>query len=528
MTAPANYILFTGVGDGVTDDSVAFQTAINAAAAQVNGGTVFVPPPAVAYVIDNIVLKNQVDIIGGSMRQTQFVAKTGSLNPVFKLDTGHVINCRYENFIVSASPQSAFTATGSGTNLTVSSVINTLVVGSDIFGTGIPANTYIVSQTSGTTGGAGVYVTSNSTTASAASCTGISRQHCFALQATIGGSGDGGMWYTMFRNVFVNQFGGYAWWFRGGQNSFVQPHQFITLDSCIAIRPSPSSSYARCVLLTGQCGQFKFQGECDFDGLGTSPSGFNIEMGAEFVSGSLIGGPLVGGTTAAGGGNGTGSAVNGPRTPYNIVFQGITSQNALTAIFTYNTFDTIIDSCYFEDVAQVIVGSVAYNVGVINNHFTNCGILSGAGFIMSLTNGSYGTAIGNDCGSGADRFIANGSGNGSGMIYSAGNLMVAAPTNLDSNFTWAVNGPTVDARFASMCYINTSTTITAITSYQSVGTRISFVNNQGGASVAMTAGNNIKLGHWATLTLGNFDTALFELSEVAAGWQLIGTTGTLS
>lgn len=526
-----NYIIFNPADNGVTDNSATLQTAIDTAWAQPFGGTVYGAPSSAGYVIDNITLRNQVDLLGGGMRETQFLAKPGSTNPVFKMDTGHVINCRYENFMVSAAPAVSFTATGSGTNFTISAPsANNLTVGvggSEVQGVGIPINTYLVSQTSGTTGGAGVYVTNNATTASAAACTGVQRQHCFSLAAVIGGSGDGGMWYSIFKNVFVNQFGGYGWWFRGGPNSFVQPHQFITLDSCIAIRPSPGSYYSRCVLLTGQCGQFKFQGECDFDGLETSPHGFNIEMGAEFVFGSLIGGPLIGGTAAAGGGPNLGTPVNGPRTPYNIIFHGITSQNALTAIYTYNTFDIVIDSCYFEDVAQVIVTSVAFNTAIINNHFTNSGIFAGAGFIINMTNGSWGTAIGNDANA-PDRFIANGSGNGSGLIWSQGNTMVSPPTNLDSNMTWAVNGPTVDLRFAFQAYINTTTPITSITSNHSVGDRISFVNNQGGPSATITAGNNIKLGHWTTLTLGNFDTALFELSEIAAGWQLIGTTGTLS
>lgn len=66
-----------------------------------------------------------------------------------------------------------FTATASGTALTVTSITGTIHPGTlpsaAIIGTGIPPNTYIVSQTSGTTGGNGVYVTSASTTASSAS-----------------------------------------------------------------------------------------------------------------------------------------------------------------------------------------------------------------------------------------------------------------------------------------------------------------------------------------------------------------------
>lgn len=62
-----------------------------------------------------------------------------------------------------------FTATGSGTNLTVAAVSSGVVtVGGTISGTGVPVGTTIVSQTSGVTGGAGVYVTSASTTAASA------------------------------------------------------------------------------------------------------------------------------------------------------------------------------------------------------------------------------------------------------------------------------------------------------------------------------------------------------------------------
>lgn len=64
-----------------------------------------------------------------------------------------------------------FTATGSGTNLTTSAVTGLISIGDTVSGTGVPAGTTIVSQTSGTTGGAGVYVTSQATTISAATGT---------------------------------------------------------------------------------------------------------------------------------------------------------------------------------------------------------------------------------------------------------------------------------------------------------------------------------------------------------------------
>lgn len=69
----------------------------------------------------------------------------------------------------TANIGATFTGAGSGTNLTASAVTGTILVGQTVTGTGVPTNTTIVSQTSGTTGGAGVYVTSGATTSSGAS-----------------------------------------------------------------------------------------------------------------------------------------------------------------------------------------------------------------------------------------------------------------------------------------------------------------------------------------------------------------------
>jgi hypothetical protein len=86
-------------------------------------------------------------------------------------------NCQLSATQLSASvglsvcTRSAFTGTGSGTNLTTTSVTGVILKGDTVSGTGVPAGTTIVSQTSGTAGGAGVYVTSAATTSSGASLT---------------------------------------------------------------------------------------------------------------------------------------------------------------------------------------------------------------------------------------------------------------------------------------------------------------------------------------------------------------------
>lgn len=69
-----------------------------------------------------------------------------------------------------ACPQAIFTATGSGTNLTVTGISGTIQIGMLInsLSAGIPAGTAIAAQQSGSSGGNGVYTTSQATTISAA------------------------------------------------------------------------------------------------------------------------------------------------------------------------------------------------------------------------------------------------------------------------------------------------------------------------------------------------------------------------
>lgn len=73
----------------------------------------------------------------------------------------------------TASLGATFTATSSGTALTVSALTGYLAVGDTIDGDGVPADTTIVAQVSGTTGAAGVYTTSAATTCSSDTVTGF-------------------------------------------------------------------------------------------------------------------------------------------------------------------------------------------------------------------------------------------------------------------------------------------------------------------------------------------------------------------
>lgn len=65
--------------------------------------------------------------------------------------------------ITPAAAHGTGTSTGT-TSLSMTAVTGTIMVGATITGTGVPAGTTIVSQASGTTGGAGTYITSAATT----------------------------------------------------------------------------------------------------------------------------------------------------------------------------------------------------------------------------------------------------------------------------------------------------------------------------------------------------------------------------
>lgn len=113
---------------------------------------------------------------------------------------------------VSAVTDATFTGTGSGLNLTASSVTGTIYPGYVISGTGVSLGTTIVSQISGTAGGAGVYQTSVPTSSSADAITATGVISVGSLVFGVGvaegqiilslGSGTGG---TGTYNVAVNQ-----------------------------------------------------------------------------------------------------------------------------------------------------------------------------------------------------------------------------------------------------------------------------------------------------------------------------------
>lgn len=74
----------------------------------------------------------------------------------------------YQNVLNNAQAAAPATATGTatGTSLTLTSVIGRIMLGAFVSGPGVPSNTTIVGQQSGTPTGNGTYTTNQATTAS--------------------------------------------------------------------------------------------------------------------------------------------------------------------------------------------------------------------------------------------------------------------------------------------------------------------------------------------------------------------------
>lgn len=104
-------------------------------------------------------------VVGDYLYDSPGLIPNGTTITVFGSGTGGTGTYTVNNPITLGA---TFTGTGAGTNLTVTAVTGVLAVGQILFGSGVPGGTTILSQTSGTPGGAGVYVTSGATTSSSA------------------------------------------------------------------------------------------------------------------------------------------------------------------------------------------------------------------------------------------------------------------------------------------------------------------------------------------------------------------------
>ena len=137
------------------------------------------------YIVGTVMTVTQVTsgtiVLGDYVNDSASAIINGT--SIFSFGTGTGGTGTY-NVINTQTVGATFTGTGSGTNLTASAVSGTISIGDTIVGSGVPGSTTIISQSSGTTGGAGVYVTSNSTTSSGAALSSNKSISCYSANQT--------------------------------------------------------------------------------------------------------------------------------------------------------------------------------------------------------------------------------------------------------------------------------------------------------------------------------------------------------
>jgi hypothetical protein len=106
--------------------------------------------------------------------------------------TGAVTNgglCKITVSSTSTYSSASFTGSTSGTTLTTSSVTGTIAVGDFVIGSGVTGGTYIISQLSGTIGGAGTYAISASQTVASESMTSFEPVSVYGVAGATGCNG---------------------------------------------------------------------------------------------------------------------------------------------------------------------------------------------------------------------------------------------------------------------------------------------------------------------------------------------------
>lgn len=200
-------------GDGVTDDGLAIQAAIDEAAAAVadtasdetiGGRVVYLPPGH--YLVDQLTLKYGVHLVGAGQQATKLVP-LGSEHVVV-LDEGIVAYAGIHNLSITGS---------------------------------------------GEAGQRAIYL----------------KAQPIEQADTV----QGGFWYSVISHVTITGFVAESIYLHGGGDSFDGPHQFITLDTVECVSASTTTATLR---MSGQVAQVKCVGPCRFDGPGKGAGTVNV------------------------------------------------------------------------------------------------------------------------------------------------------------------------------------------------------------------------------------------------------------
>lgn len=217
---------YNAVGDGVANDTLAIQRAIDAVGTEVDdtagietfgGGVVWMP--AGHYLIDSLTLKYGVRLMGAGQQATKLIAN---------------------EIVLPAVPSDGVIEIAEGI------VAYTALDGFSLFD-----STY---------GGGG----------------GNSGQHGLYIHAVPTlqvGAIQGGWWNSEINNLYIRWSTGDAIWLHGGDDSFQGPIQFIDFHQ---VEVEQKNNVSRALRMSGEVNQVQMLGPCRFDGPGKGAGGTNV------------------------------------------------------------------------------------------------------------------------------------------------------------------------------------------------------------------------------------------------------------
>lgn len=339
-------------------------------------------------------------------------------------------------------------------------------------------------------------------------------QWAFYLQAQPGGgAGVGGLWYSSFENLLVEDFDGGAMWLRGGRDGYNLPNQFITMQNLKFVRTEGITS--RALLMTGQVDQVKVI-QSDFEG-NKKGVGTNIEISREYKKGQFIGGAssLTAGREAGGAAGSAFGAV--------ISFDTCTVQMSDFGAVVDGFKSVEFENCWFEQNFR----SISFDAGSVNgvvrsSHFANAaGNPFGGGFGVRVGTASSASIYSNEFSGALDKMII---GDGHSGLFQWGNQSeLYNSTSAGITQKAVIAGSKIPTKSYGQVVIKNAGDISYIISDAVAGQRITIISSDGGNNVL--SNGNIRVGSKTTVHLARFDNIVLEFDDYFKKWNVISTTG---
>jgi hypothetical protein len=278
-----------------------------------------------------------------------------------------------------------------------------------------------------------------------------------------------GLWYSTIHDVHLRGFSGVAIHAKGRSTDFASTSQWVLFDNVVAERVSGGGNALR---LEGAVFQLRFR-DCQFDGQALG-DGINIYMGGVSSSGNAF--------------------------PTSIVFEGLVSQNAATAVQINGGINYVFYASHHETLQggyQIVstAGVQTWGVTITDSYFAgNVGTNSGNGFDLKIdTTLAHGVNFSHNQLFGTPDSVITGTNLASVLyqdnVYLPGALNLPPTSGITSQLT-----PAASINIAGVHSVGLNPSSTPITTVQSSlgpGEMVTFYPLSG--SVVFASGGNINL-----------------------------------